>query len=309
MNKFSFLFLYSIVLPIFVLAQELDAKVTLQTQKINNTDTKRILKTLEKQLSSFLNNRKFTTEVNTAAEKISCNFLITITDENVNGVVGMYTATLLVQAARPVYNTSYNSALINHQDPSFAFKYIEFQPVEFNENRVQGTDGAVANITATLAYYAYIILGIDHATFAPRGGDLYFQKAWNIVTNAPEGPKIDGWRNLDGLRSRYWLAENLINTKYGQIHDALYLYYRSGMDKYYEDETSGRNELMNALNALYAVNDNFPNLMFIQFFFATRHIELAKIFKKAPADQKQRALDMLTKLDIAHASYYRTELK
>jgi hypothetical protein len=293
----------------FLQAQELDAKITVASQKINNTDTKRILKTLEKQLNSFLNNRKFTNEVYGKDEKISCNFLITINDENVNGVPGLFTASLLVQAARPVFNTSYSSALINYQDPSFNFKYIEFQPVEFNENRVQGTDGTVANLTATLAYYAYIILGIDHATFSPRGGDPYFQKAWNIVINAPEGGKIEGWKSLDGLRSRYWLAENLINTKYGQIHDALYFYYRTGMDKYYEDEASGRNELMNAINALYAINDNFPNLMFIQFFFATRNVELAKIFKKAPADQKQRAMDMLVKLDIAHANYYRAELK
>jgi hypothetical protein len=298
-----------LVLPLSLSAQELDAKLTVLPLKINNTDTKRILKTLEKQLNSFLNNRKFTNEAYAKDEKINCNFLITVNDENVGGVPGMFSANLLVQAARPVFNTSYNSALINYQDANFTFKYIEFQPIEFNENRVQGTDAHIANLTATLAYYAYLILGVDQATFAPRGGDANFQKAWNIVNNAPEGKGIEGWKSIDGLRNRYWLVENLINTKYGQIHDALYFYYRTGLDKYYEDETTGRNELINALNALYALNDSYPNLMFIQFFFATRNVELAKIFKKAQAEQKQRAFDMLLKLDIAHANYYRTELK
>jgi hypothetical protein len=294
-------------------AQELQAKVSIVAPKITNTDTKRILKTLETQLGNFLNNRKWTTDVFTTNEKISCNFIITINSEEVNAD-NIYEAKLIVQAARPVYNTAFTSALINHQDPDFKFRYVEYQPIEFNENRVQGTEIYAANLTATLAYYVYIILGIDYSSFSPRGGDVYFQKAWNVVSNAPGGVSsgnsdIKGWRVSDGLRSRYWLAENFTNTRYGQIHDALYFYYRNGLDKYYEDENMGRTEVLNALNALYALNTNNPNLMFIQFFFSTRNRELGSIFKKSAGDEKNRALEILQKLDIPNANYYKNELK
>ncbi len=295
-------------------AQELQAKVTIVTAKITNTDTKKFLKTLETQLTSFLNNRKWTTETYTTNEKVSCNFIITVDQDNYQGEANVYKCALIVQAARPIYNTSYNSALINHQDPDFVFRYIEYQPMEFNENRVQGTEVYAANLTATLAYYVYVILGLDHSSFAARGGDAYFQKAWNIVSNAPGGissgsSSIKGWRVTEGLRNRYWLAENLINNRYGQIHDALYFYYRTGLDKYYEDENIGRTEVLNALNALYALNSNNPNLMFIQFFFSTRNKELANIFKKSSSEEKARALDILQKLDIPNANYYKNELK
>jgi hypothetical protein len=103
-----------------------------------------------------------------------------------------------VQAARPVYNSSYQTALINHKDDAVSFKYVEFQPIEFNDNRVQGTDPMVANLTAVLAYYVYMILALDYNSFALRGVDPYFQKAQNVVNNAPENRDIAGWRRLMG---------------------------------------------------------------------------------------------------------------
>jgi hypothetical protein len=188
------------------------------------------------------------------------------------------------------------------------FKYVEFQPVEFNENRVQGNDPLVANITALLAYYANIIIGLDYDSFNLRGGDSYFQKAWNIVNNAPENREITGWKSFESLRNRYWLAENLNNNRFNLIHDAVYSYYRSGMDIFYENEDAGRTGLLNGLNYLNTVNNENPNSMIMQVFFQGKSNELVKVFSKGTSEQKTRARDILTRLDITNTSAYK-ELK
>ena len=134
-------------------------------------------------LTNFLNNRKWTNDVFQTNEKIQCNFLLNIEEELGNNV---FRGKLTVQAARPVYSTTYDSPIINFLDDNVVFRYQEFQSIEFNENRVQGNDPVAANLTAILAYYVNIILGFDYDSFSLRGGDNYFQKAWNIVNNAPE---------------------------------------------------------------------------------------------------------------------------
>ena len=112
--------------------------------------------------------------------------------------------------------------------------------MDFNENRVGGTDPLTANLTAVFAYYAYIILGLNFDSYGLRGGDLYFQKAQNIVNNAPETNSLNGWKPFDGLRNRYWLVENLTNPKYNPIHDAIYNYYRPGLDQMFDHESDAR---------------------------------------------------------------------
>ncbi|MGC4038157.1 MAG: DUF4835 family protein [Chitinophagaceae bacterium] len=217
-----------------------------------------------------------------------------------------YQGTLAVQAARPIYNTSYQSPLINFLDDNISFKYTEFQPVEFNENRIQGNDPIEANLSAVLAYYVYTILGFDYDSFSRGSGDPYFEKAYNIVTNAPEGKDIVGWKPFDGVRNRYYLAENLNNNKFKLIHDAIYSYYRSGMDIFFENEDEGRNGVLNSINFLNTLNLENPNSMLIQFFFQGKATELSKIFSKAQPDLKNRAKDMLTKLDVANTTLYKS---
>ena len=221
----------------------------------------------------------------------------------------VYKASLTVQAARPIYNSSYVSALINYMDADLTFRYAEYQPIEFNENRVQGSDALASNLTATLAYYVNVILGLDYDSFSPKGGDAFFQKANNIVNNAPDGRGISGWKAFDGPRNRYWLVENMTNSRYTIMHDVYYNYYHLGMDKLYEDENASRAEVMNVLNLLNNfINDN-PNKMISQFFFQGKATELIKIFLKAPPQDKARASEMLQRLDITNASKYKDELK
>lgn len=283
-------------------AQEIQARLTVQTNKISTKVDKKIFNTLQTTLTNFINNRKWTTDAFASSEKIQCNFLLSIEQELGNNV---YRGKLTVQAARPIYNTNYESPLINFLDDNVIFRYQEFQPIEFNENRVQGNDPVAANLTAVIAYYVNIILGLDYDSFSLRGGDAYFQKAWNIVNNAPESREITGWKSFESLRNRYWLAENFNNNRFALIHDAIYAYYRSGMDLFYENDENGRRGILNCLNFLNTINSENPNSMVIQFFFQGKSSELVKVFSKASGEDKTRARDILTKLDITNTQAYK----
>jgi hypothetical protein len=283
-------------------AQELQARFSIMSSKVSTQVDKKVFQTLQTALSNFLNNRKWTNDTYTAQEKIKCNFLLTI-DEYVGD--NLYKATLTVQAARPVYNTTYESPIINFQDPDFQFKYVEFQPIEFNENRIQGSDAMSANLSAVIAYYIYLILGMDYDSFAPRAGDPYFQKAQYIVNNAPEAGQITGWKAFDGLRNRFRLAHNLTDSRFTIVHDAVYNYYRNGLDKFYDNEADGREGILTALNYLTSVNQENPNSMIIQVFFQGKSGELIKIFSKADSDKKTKAKELLMKLDITNANAYK----
>lgn len=285
--------------------QEIQARLTVITPKVSTQVDKKVFQTLQTSLTNFLNSRRWTTDGFQPGEKIQCNFLLNIDQEMGNNI---YKGKLTVQAARPVYNTSYDSPIMNFLDDNVTFRYVEFQPIEFNENRIQGNDPLAANITAVLAYYVNLILGFDYDSFSLRGGDNYFKKAWNIVNNAPENKDIGGWKSFESIRNRYWLAENLNNNRFALVHDALYSYYRSGMDLFYENEEAGRNGILNCLSFLSTINTENPNSMVLQFFFQGRSTELVKVFSKANADQKARARELLARLDITNAAAYK-ELK
>lgn len=306
MRKSYKLIIAVLLLAVQVQAQELQARVTVLAQRVPTTVNKNIFNTLQTQLVNLLNNRKWTGDAFQTQEKINCNFLITITDVPQQDV---YKGTLTVQAARPVFNSSYQSPIVNYQDADFAFKYVEFQPVEFNENRVQGTDPTAGNLTATIAYYANIILGLYYDSYALKSGVPYFQKAQNIVNNAPESRDITGWKAFDGLRNRYWLAENLNNNRYNLVHDAIYAHYRGGLDSMYENENVGRKNILESLSRLQGVNQDNPNLMIMQFIMQGKSQEYTGIFKKASPPDRALAAELLSQLDVANASKYKQDLR
>jgi len=289
-----------------VRAQELQANVSVVATRLPTTVDHKIFQTLQSSLYNFINGRKWSNESFQNNEKIICNFLINVSSAGDNNT---FQATLTVQAGRPIYNSSYQSPLINFQDANFSFRYVEYQPLDFNENRVQGSEPFTANLTAEIAYYVYMILGLDFDSFSLRGGDPYFQKALNIVNNAPDSRDITGWKAFDGIRNRYWLVENLTNSKYTLVHDAYYSYYRTGLDQLYDKESDGRTAVLNALNMLNTVNTDNPNTMIMQFFFQSRANEVSKIFLKSMPDEKARALDLLTKLDISNINKYKQDLQ
>jgi hypothetical protein len=289
-----------------VYAQEFQANVTVLSNRISTSVDKQIFTTLQNALYNWINGRKWTNVAFNNNEKIQCSFLLNLSNATDNNT---YTAQLTVQTGRSIYNTSYQSPLMNYMDESVTFKYVQYQEMDFNENRVGGTDPLTANLTAVFAYYCYIILGLNFDSYALRGGDLYFQKAQNIVNNAPETNAVNGWKPFDGLRNRYWLVENLTDPKYNPIHDAIYNYYRQGLDQMFDHEVDARIGVMNALIAFNSVNTEYPNIMFLQFFFQGKGIEMGNIFKHGTPDEKSRALDILSRIDISNLSQYKQDLQ
>ena len=305
MNKL-FLVLIFCISSKLIHAQELRARVSVISNRVGNNVDKKTFQTLQTALNNFVNNRKWSSDQFAQKEKIDCSFLLNLEpgdDANV------YKASLTIQSARPVFNSSYQSPLINYQDNDITFKYAEFQQLEFNDARVSGTDALASNLTAVFAYWINIVLGFDYDSFSPRGGDPFFQKAQNIVNNAPEGKSITGWKAFDGTRNRYWLAENLLNSRYTIIHDVIYGYYRTGMDKLYNDEIGARSQILNMLTSLNSFNVENSNTMILQFFLQGKSDELIKIFSKATPPDKAKALDLLQRIDVTSATKYKEALR
>lgn len=305
-KRLSFFLLLLTGCAITVKAQELQARITVNAQQVNSKVDKKVFQTLQASLQNFLNNRSWTEEKFETNERIVCNFLLTLqqTDED-----NVYNGSLTIQAARPVYGAAYQTPLINFRDENISFKYVEYQPIEFNENRVSGSDAQVSNLSASFAYYVYIILGLDFDSFSLKGGQPFFQKAMQIVNSAPDGRNIQGWKAFDGTRNRYWLAENLTNAKYALIHDAIYSYYRDGLDHMYEDPAQSRTAVLNTVNLLNTLNNDMPNSMIIPFFLQGKSQELIGVFRKADMNEKSRARDLLAKIDVTNANAYKQELK
>jgi hypothetical protein len=306
MRNKIFLFCFLILIVSETRAQELQANISINASRVPTTIDHKIFRTLQTALSNFVNGRKWSNETFQSNEKITCNFLINISQSLDNNE---FNATLTVQASRPIYNSTYQSPLINYLDENVIFRYVEFQTIDFSESRVQGNEPVAANLPAVLAYYIYTILGLDFDSFSLRGGDAYFQKAENIVNNSPEATEIIGWKAFDGIRNRYWLMENLTNSKYALVHDAFYNYYRLGLDQMYDKEIDARGAILNSLNQFNTVNTETPGAMILPFFFQGKANELANIFKKGSIDEKARALDVLSKMDIANTNLYRQYLQ
>lgn len=303
-NRFPFLLLIAGAFVLFccrpVQAQEIRANVSVVAGQVQGVD-KKIFTTLQNSIREFLNNRHWANDAFTPAERIECNFLL-----NVTGTSGAdsYKATLTIQATRPVFNSSYVTSLLNIQDNNVVFRYVEFQQLEYSDTRIVGNDPLSSNLTAILAYYVNVILGLDYDSFSPRGGDVYFKKALNIVNNAPDGKDISGWKAFEGNRNRYWLQDNLLNAKFLQFHDVMYQYHRQGLDVMYDDVNKGRATILNCLNMLFSIHQDIPNSMLMQTFFSAKGDELQKLFSKAMPQERSRAAELLSQMDVPNAQKY-----
>lgn len=301
MRKYIPLLIIFLCGSLSAVAQELRATVSVVANQLGSSTDRRVFVTLQNAMTEFLNARRWTDDAFTQNERIECTFLLNITQSVGSNT---YKASLTVQATRPVFNSGYATSLLNTMDNNITFRYVEFQQLEFNETRIQGNDALLSNLTATLAYYVYIILGMDYDSFALRGGDPYFKKAQNIVNNAPEGKDVSGWKAFEGNRNRYWLQDNILNSKFSRFHEAMYLYHRQGMDVMYDDVNKGRSAIMSALGLLLAIHEDTPNTMVLATFFNAKSEELLRIFSKAPPQEKQRASQMLQRMDVPNAQKY-----
>ena len=300
------IFCFVVLLQYSTVAQELNATVTLQTNKVDNQVDPKTFVQLQSQLKDFLNQRKWTSDAFSNEEKIDCNFYITI-ESMVS--LGVYEAKLSIVSNRPVYNSAYTTPLLNMQDANFTFKYQLSQPIEFNENRVQGADPLAANLTATLAYYIYVILGLDYDSYSLQGGKPYFNKALNIVNNAPEGSGITGWKSYDGQRNRYLLIDNFTQSGFDKLHSVLYSYYREWLDQLVEKPAVAKAAILNSLMSMQELLEASSNTMAVPILMQGKVTEIIGIFGNADKSMKKQLITTLSAIDITNINKYKEKLE
>ena len=296
MRKFILTF-FGLLGALGAYAQELNCAVTVNADQVTQTD-KRIFKTLETSIYEFINTRKWTDDNFLPEERIECQILITVSEEVQSG---KYRGQASIVSRRPVYGSDYNSTLLNFQDKDFEFSYTEYQPLEFNENMFSN------NLTQMLAYYVYIIIGMDYDSFSQKGGDKYFLKAQTLVNQASNAD-AKGWKSFDGSRNRFWLINNIMDPSFSAMRDAVYQYHRQGLDNFYNNQVKPVSIITKSLQTLDNVNRITPNSMVIQLFFSAKSDELLGIYSKATPTEKAKAVSYLTRLDPVNADAYQDML-
>lgn len=282
-------------------AQELSCRVQVNHSQISGV-SRQIFENMQKDISQFMNTHKWGNYVFENNERIKCSFLINISSYSGN----RYTATLQIVSNRPVFESSYESPILNYkeQDNLFDFEYIENQNLEFNENR-HGS-----NLTAVLAYYAYIIIGMDFDTFLMEGGTAFFQKAQKIVNNA-QGSQNKGWKAYEARKqdNRYFLVKNLLDSRNGAARRAMYRYHRQGLDVMGNRLEAGRAEIAESLRYFQKVHRLDPNLFLLRIIMDAKSKELIKIFSGSFAAEKTKVSNILKEIDPARIKDYERLVK
>lgn len=276
-------------------AQDLNARVRVTSGKIQTTNT-HIFQSLETAIKDFLNGRKWSSDNILPAERIECNFVLNIINWDGNS---NFSAELQIQSTRPVYNTSYTTPILNINDKDFDFTYTEGQTVDYTDQNFQ------SNLTSVLAFYAYIIVGMDYDTFSRLGGTPYFAVAQTVVTNAQAGPN-KGWKAFDSNINRYWLSENLNSKAYVALREFMYDYHRNGLDQMADNTTKGRKAIADVLPTLSQVDRTKLGAMLPLLFFTAKNSELISIFSKGDAREKNDAVTILSGADPANGNKYLT---
>jgi hypothetical protein len=276
-------------------SQELLCNVKVIDNQIQVTD-KKIFRTLELAVAEFMNNRQWTSEKVAPNERIECNIQIILATYDLKTY--HFTGTMQVQSTRPVYASTYNSVLFNFLDENIEFDFMEFQPMNFNENSYSN------NLTSLLGFYANYMIGLDYDSFGLLGGTPYFQKAQQIANNAqPTG--LSGWQPFErNLRSRYNLVDNILNERFKGIREAYYKYHRQGLDVMTKTPDIARKNIFESLQAVQKVFKVAPNTVMLIMFFEAKSDELVNIFKNAPAIEKPKVVDLLSEINIANLSKY-----
>ncbi len=274
-------------------AQELRCNVAISHQKIQGAN-QTMFNTMRSDIYEFMNNRKWTDNVFTYDEKIRCNITIQLTEQL---SADEFKGSIQVQLVRPVFNSSYETTILRLKDNDFRCKYVEYQPLEFNETSNRD------NLTNILAYYAYIILGFDYDTFSQEGGTQFFQKAQAIVNNSQNAVE-KGWKSFESERNRYWLVENILNKSYSDFRKCMYEYHRDGLDIMADRVEEGRANIAQSLRDLQKVFRRKPSLYILQIFFDAKSDELVNIFSKSFPDERNRVLTILNEIDPSNGNKY-----
>ena len=280
-----------------VYSQELRCNIQMVTSKIPGTN-KQVFQTLQTAVTEFMNNTAWTNYKFSNAERIECNILFNLTEMIGND---QFKGSLTVQTQRPVFNSSYNTVLLNYVDNDLDFRYVEFQPLEFSETIY------TSGLTSILAYYANIILGINFDSFGLMSGNEFFQRAEKIVNNAQNATE-SGWKASESTsrKNRYWLVNNILNNDFSPVREFIYIYHRKGLDQMFDKTFEARTEIANSLTLLQEVYRNRPDpfMHFLQVVLDAKNEEFVNIFKEATDEEKRRVMIILNQIDPTHKETY-----
>ncbi len=284
--KIGFVLFLLSIMPGFVQAQtqtgELNARITVNSDKIQGSD-KQLFTTLQTALTEFVNNRRWTDATFAINERIDCSMTIIVNEQTDNS----FKAEIQVQARRPVYNSSYTTTLLNYRDTELDFEYVQFEPLEYTENTLN------SNLIATVAYYVYIILGLDFDSFSPLGGKAYFDQAQQIVNIAQSQGTWNGWRAFEKDDNRHGLITALTDNTSEIFRNLWYTYHRKGLDEMAGNPDRGRMTIIEALPALKEVKSARPTSVVLRLFSDAKLDEIVSIYSKATTQEKQEGYKLL----------------
>jgi len=282
MNRFLLLLL--LFCTVSTQAQELNATVTIDAQQTGQPNFQ-VFRTLESQLTEFINNTSWTDEDYKTQERIDANFTFVINSFDSD----FFSGSLQVQASRPVFGSTYSSPIYNYNDKAMNFNYKEFENLVFNINNYD------SNLVAVVAFHIYTILGMDADSFEEKGGDTYFEIAKQIVNTAATSNFV-GWKATDGLQSRFRFNDALLSNVYDEFHDAMYQYHRLGLDLMHENQKDGKQGIIDAIASLKSINDRRPNSYLVRTFFDAKSDEIAAVFSGDPSTDITKLIDNLNRL-------------
>ncbi|MFZ4456790.1 MAG: DUF4835 family protein [Bacteroidales bacterium] len=274
-------------------SQELNCRVQINSDQIQGTN-KQIYTTLQTALTEFMNNRKWTTAQFTPVEKIECSFVITVKEES---GANRFKAELQVQSKRPVYNAIYSTSLLNFRDVSFDFSYVEFDPLQLSDNKFEG------NLTAVMAFYANIILGMDFDSFSPLGGTAFYTRAEQIM-NLAQSNGESGWQAFDSPKNRPAIVAAFLDEGLKDYRLMIYKYHRQGLDQMSLNPDKGRSVIADALNSLKTVYDARPTTVLLTIFSDAKIDELNDVFSKGLPNEKESVYKVLTDVFPAQTNRY-----
>ncbi|MAU31356.1 MAG: DUF4835 domain-containing protein [Flavobacteriaceae bacterium] len=277
----------------FILSQELNSEVIIDARQ-TGSENLQIFKTLESQLTEFINNTTWTDKSVRQNEKINCSFYLNITSyEN-----DFFEGTIQIQSFRPVFNSSYNSPTYNFNDRNFTFNYQQFQNFTFNENQFEN------NLVSVIAFHIYIILGIDADTFKLNSGTSFFEQAQKIL-NFSQQKGFKGWGPADGLQSRYYLIDNILSNTYKEFRTCMYNYHLNGLDIMVTQSKKAKQEIVNSILLLDQMYKRRPNSYILRIFFDSKSDEILDIFSGGPKIPITNLISTLTKIAPNHSDKWR----
>lgn len=298
MKNFSLIFV-SLFFASLVQGQELNCKIQINSDQVQGTN-KSVFSTLQKSCTEFVNNRKWSDLTYTNVERIECTMNIIVKKVDAD----LFTAEIQIQSRRPVYNTNYNSPLINFKDNEFTFTYKEFDQLEINSNTL------TSNLTAVLAYYSYLIIGYDMDSYARLGGTPLFQSAESIVNAAQSEDGFGkGWKAFDSSRNRYALINNILDEAFKKYRNYFYEYHRLGLDEMTTNAANARARIAEGLPLLREANRARPSAIVISSFLDAKNDELINIFTKATTKEKTDAVQILSDVSPTQSGRYEQILK